>query len=91
MQVTINGETRTFDAPITVAQLLDQIGLDSRKVAVERNLEIVTKSTYGQTVVEDGVLLDVTGGVAADAGFRQRDTGSRDHGVLVRADRPRGA
>ncbi|MCP5368293.1 MAG: sulfur carrier protein ThiS [Hyphomicrobiales bacterium] len=69
MQVTINGETRTFDAPITVAQLLDQIGLDSRKVAVERNLEIVTKSTYGQTVVEDGDKLEVVhfiGGGAPD-------------------------
>ena len=34
MQITINGETQTFDSSLTVEQLLGQIGLDQRKVAV---------------------------------------------------------
>ncbi len=54
MRVTINGEERGFDAPITIAKLLGEIGLDSKKVAVERNLELVKKSAYGDTAVEDG-------------------------------------
>jgi thiazole synthase len=45
MQITINGEAKSFDATLTVEQLLVQIGLDHRKVAVERNLEIVPKSS----------------------------------------------
>ncbi len=38
MNLTINGEQRNFSSPITVEQLLGEIGLDPRKVAVECNL-----------------------------------------------------
>ena len=44
MRVTINGEERGFDRPLTVEQMLGEMGLDARKVAVERNLELVPKS-----------------------------------------------
>ncbi|HBT40720.1 MAG TPA: thiamine biosynthesis protein ThiS, partial [Rhodospirillaceae bacterium] len=59
MQVQINGETHSLDAPLSVAQLLTRIGLDPAKVAVERNLEIVPKSGYGQIGVEDGDRLEI--------------------------------
>ena len=49
MLLTINGTDQTFSEVVSVSQLLDKIGLDPRKVAVERNLEIVPKSNY-QTV-----------------------------------------
>ena len=54
MNVTINGEGRTIDGAATVEQLLGNLGLDGRKVAVERNLEIVPKSQYGEVAVTDG-------------------------------------
>jgi len=41
IQITVNGEPRQEPAPVTLAELLRRIGLDTRKVAVERNLEIV--------------------------------------------------
>ena len=59
MRVTINGEEKALDAPVTVEQLLATIGLDGRKVAVERNLEIVPKSLYGATQVGDGDRLEI--------------------------------
>jgi len=59
MQVTINGELRSFDAVLTVEQLLGEMGVDSRKVAVEKNLEIVTKSAYGDTSLNDGDKLEI--------------------------------
>ncbi len=59
MQVTINGEDRQFPNPLTVVQLLDSLGLDARKVALERNLEIVPRSTYEQVVVGDGDRLEI--------------------------------
>ncbi len=59
MQITINGETQSFDAALTVEQLLGRIGLDHRKVAVERNLEIVPKSSYGETALSDGDRLEI--------------------------------
>jgi thiazole synthase len=54
MQITINGEAKSFVATLTVEQLLGEIGLDHRKVAVELNLEIVPKSSYTETTINDG-------------------------------------
>jgi len=59
MQLTINGEDRRFTNTLTVRQLLDQLGLDSRKVALERNLEIVPRSTYGRVALENGDRLEI--------------------------------
>ena len=41
VHLTLNGEARAFDGPMTVAALLATLGLETRKVAVERNEEIV--------------------------------------------------
>ncbi len=59
MRVTINGEQRSFDSILTVERLLGRLGLDSRKVAVERNLEIIPKSRYGEINVADGDKLEI--------------------------------
>lgn len=59
MRVTINGEERQLPAPQTLNALLQALKLDPAKVAVERNLEIVPRSTYGQTQVGDGDRLEI--------------------------------
>jgi thiazole synthase len=59
MQLTVNGEARTFEPPLTVEQLLARIGMDARKVAVERNLEVVPKSRYGATALGDGDRIEI--------------------------------
>lgn len=59
MQVMLNGETKQIGAPLSVLQLLESLGLDPRKIAVERNLEIVPRSTYAQTIVGDGDRLEI--------------------------------
>ena len=46
MEITLNGETRRLEPPLSVRGLLDSLGLDPAKIAVERNLEIVPRSTY---------------------------------------------
>ncbi len=69
MHLTINGEQKKFDPPMTVKQLLGEIGLDPRKVAVERNLEIVPKSNYAGVPLDDGDRLEIVhfiGGGAPD-------------------------
>jgi thiamine biosynthesis protein ThiS len=58
MRLTINGEARDFDAR-DVAGLVTGLGLDPRKVAVERNLEIVPRSLYGRTVLADGDRIEI--------------------------------
>lgn len=57
--ITVNGEARSIAAPATVADLLARIGLDTRKVAVERNLEIVPRSTYAATALSPGDRLEI--------------------------------
>ena len=52
--VVINGEHRRVPAGTSLAQLVAEIGLDPLRVAVERNLEIVPRSTFDTLVVEDG-------------------------------------
>lgn len=72
LTLTINGEQRQFGTAMTVDDLLASIGLDNRKVAIERNLEIVPKSQYGGTVLESGDKLEIVhfigGGAPADGG-----------------------
>jgi sulfur carrier protein len=52
--VIINGERREAARGTTLAGLIAAIGLDPTRVAVERNLAIVPRSTFGEVVVEDG-------------------------------------
>ncbi len=55
----LNGEKRAFDGPISVAGLLGVLGLETRKVAVERNEEIVPRSHYAETWLESGDALEI--------------------------------
>jgi len=52
--VVINGEHRRVPSGTSLAQLIAEVGLDPHRVAVERNLEIVPRSTFGELIVEDG-------------------------------------
>ncbi|MCE2820246.1 MAG: sulfur carrier protein ThiS [Phenylobacterium sp.] len=49
MSLVLNGESRVMESVRTVAELVVALGLDARKVAVERNLEIVPRSLYDRT------------------------------------------
>jgi thiamine biosynthesis protein ThiS len=59
MTLTINGEERGFAGLSDVAGLVAALGLDPRKVAVERNLEIVPRSAYGRTPIADGDRIEI--------------------------------
>jgi len=55
----VNGAARRFDAPLDVAKLLQQLSMAGKKVAVERNGEIVPKSAHAQTLIGDGDQLEI--------------------------------
>lgn len=57
--LTLNGEARGFEGPLTVAALLTELGLETRKVAVERNLEIVPRSLYAEVWLAPGDSLEI--------------------------------
>ena len=53
-RVTINGEARSIENGATIAAMLTEIGLDPARVAVERNREIVPRSTLSAVAVAEG-------------------------------------
>jgi len=59
MNLTVNGEDRSFGALASLSDLVAALGLDARKVAVERNLEIVPRSAYGRTALADGDRIEI--------------------------------
>jgi thiazole synthase len=54
LSVRINGEERLVASGISIAALIAELGLDAKRVAIERNLEIVPRSTFAEVEVEDG-------------------------------------
>ncbi|HUJ02088.1 MAG TPA: sulfur carrier protein ThiS [Rhizomicrobium sp.] len=59
IEVTINGELRHLNAALSLADLLAALGQDPAKVAVERNLEIVPRSKYGEVRIANGDKLEI--------------------------------
>lgn len=59
MQLMINGDTTELPDGATVEAMLEQLGVPSRKVAVERNLEIVPKSGYAEIKLEPGDRIEI--------------------------------
>ena len=57
--ITLNGQLREVPPGTTVAGLLASAGLDGRKVAVERNEEIVPRSVYDRTALTPGDALEI--------------------------------
>ena len=52
--ITVNGEQRTANPGSTVAELLREMGLDQGRVAIERNLEILSRPDWQKTVIQAG-------------------------------------
>lgn len=59
MRLTVNGETREAPDSATVADLLASLGIDSRRVAVERNREIAPRSRWTEIALRDGDQLEI--------------------------------
>ena len=59
MMITLNGENKTVPDGITVIGLLEFLKIQPERVAVELNLDIVRKSSYGSTSIDEGDSLEV--------------------------------
>jgi thiazole synthase len=57
--IRVNGEHRRVFAGLSFADLANELGLDPERVAVERNLEIVPRSTLAEVIVEDGDEIEI--------------------------------
>lgn len=59
MKVMINGEVREASEGLTVIALLDLLGIQKERVAVELNFDIVPKGRFGETVLKDGDRIEI--------------------------------
>ena len=59
MQLTINGEARSFETPLTLGTLLDQLSLKQDRVAVEYNRALLPRSQWAATSLADGDTLEI--------------------------------
>lgn len=59
LEITINGEIRRFSSPLTVAALAATLGLAGKRVAIEKNGEIVPRSAHEETHLADGDRLEI--------------------------------
>jgi len=57
--IHVNGEERVVAPGTTVLRLLRELSLPESRVAVERNLSIVRKTEYGETLLEEGDRLEI--------------------------------
>ena len=59
IEVTVNGQAQRLEAPVNVSALLEKLQMAGKKLAVERNGEIVPKGLHGQTVLQNGDRLEI--------------------------------
>lgn len=64
IHLTINGKAKEFDVvSMHVGELVEKLGLTGKRLAIERNGEIVTRSAFDQTLLNDGDKLEIVGAV----------------------------
>jgi thiamine biosynthesis protein ThiS len=66
--IRLNGEPHTLAAPLTVSELLTQLGIDARRVAVEHNLVVVKRAEYGARRIDEGDEVEIVNFVGGGAG-----------------------
>jgi thiamine biosynthesis protein ThiS len=59
LRITLNGDAHEVAGPLTVADLLAQLDIDPRRVAVEHNLIVLKRDTFATTMVRDGDAVEV--------------------------------
>jgi thiamine biosynthesis protein ThiS len=59
MHILLNGESREISGPTTVRDLLTDLGIDARMVAVELNRTVVKRARHAETVISEGAEVEI--------------------------------
>jgi sulfur carrier protein len=59
ISIQVNGESRALPSPLDVAKLIDALDLAGKRIAVERNGEIVPRTRFRDTQLADGDRLEI--------------------------------
>ncbi|MCY4005103.1 MAG: sulfur carrier protein ThiS, partial [Rhodospirillales bacterium] len=83
MEITVNGTERTVAPDLLLDDLLRDLGLDSRKIAVERNREIVRRAEFGTLKLRSGDSIEIVHLVGGGDDDRWEVAGRRFHSRLI--------
>jgi len=67
LKITLNGDPHTLSSPVTIVELLAQLDIDPRRVAVERNFVVIKRDAYATTRIEEGDQIEVVNFVGGGA------------------------
>ena len=73
MKILLNGQEKSLGAPVTVAVLLQEMGLGDRRVAVEVNREIVPRSRHNDFQLQDNDRVEVVFAIGGGGMSREQD------------------
>ena len=59
MIISLNGEQKTVEPDLTLAQLIEQLGLTGKRLAAEINQEIIPRSAHSSHVLKDGDVIEI--------------------------------
>jgi len=59
MKLHINSDERTFESPLTLADLIESLGMKPDRVAVELNRDIVPRDRWSETILNDGDRMEI--------------------------------
>jgi sulfur carrier protein len=57
--IILNGDPHQIVRPVTVTELLAQLSIDARRVAVEHNMVVLKRSTFNEVVVREGDQVEI--------------------------------
>jgi thiamine biosynthesis protein ThiS len=59
LHITLNGDAHEVAQPLTIADLLAQLDIDPRRVAVEHNLVVLKRASFDATIVQEGDTVEI--------------------------------
>jgi sulfur carrier protein len=59
MIITLNGDAKEMERPLTIQELLDQLGIPAGRVACEVNLKIIKRAFYPGTILKEGDTVEI--------------------------------
>jgi thiamine biosynthesis protein ThiS len=80
LHIKLNGDSYEVAGPLTVSELLAQLNIDSRRVAVEHNLIVLKRDRFGSTTVREGDEVEIVNfvGGGSELGTGNSESGMRE-------------
>ncbi len=59
MKIFLNGEEKTIRPKMTIAELISELELDVKKIAIEKDLQIINQSEFSTVVLDEGARIEI--------------------------------